>query len=56
MDDFIYQVISGSSSRGFGGWNIKTTAKNVYIVMNRAYCNKQEHFVFWTGYTFSYIL
>ncbi|GMO58818.1 MAG: hypothetical protein Ta2G_18820 [Termitinemataceae bacterium] len=70
MDDFIYQVISGSSSRGFGGWSIKTTAKNVYIVMNRAYCivpllwgvfaliknYKQEHFVFWAGYTFSYIL
>ncbi len=70
MGNFISQVVFGSASQGFGGASMKQTVKNAYIVMNRSYSltpllwgvfsvirnYKQKGFLFWTGYTFSYIL
>jgi hypothetical protein len=70
LGDFYYQVILGGASKGFGGFSIKQTAKNFFIVINRCYsfapffCGvfwvittyKKSDFLFYAGYTFSYIL
>jgi hypothetical protein len=67
---FIDQVIFSGTSRGFSGSNIKQTAKNFYVVINRCYSfipllvgflfciikYKKNNFWFYVGYTFSYAL
>ncbi|GHV82272.1 hypothetical protein AGMMS49991_08300 [Spirochaetia bacterium] len=68
--DFLNQVVFGGASRGFGGASLKQTIQNWYIVASRNYSfipllwgifaiiknYKQKDMLFWTGYTFSYIL
>ncbi|GHU44990.1 hypothetical protein FACS1894190_16900 [Spirochaetia bacterium] len=70
MDDFVYQVILGGASRGFGGVNLKQTVINFYIAAGRNYSfipllwgvfsiiknYPQKDFIFQAGYTFSYFI
>jgi hypothetical protein len=70
LSDFFYQVIIGGAARGFDGSSIKQTAKNFFIVIDRYYSfapllagvfwiitkYKDKFFLFYVGYTFSYIL
>jgi hypothetical protein len=67
---FFDQVVFAGAARGFAGGSIKQTAKNYYVVINRAYSflplltgffwcitkYKKSNFNFYVGYTFSYFL
>jgi hypothetical protein len=37
LEPFVEQVVRGGAAKGFGGFSIKETVKNFYIVLNRGY-------------------
>jgi hypothetical protein len=70
LEPFVEQVVRGGAARGFGGFSIKETAKNFYIVLNRGYSfaplfwgvfslltkRGRECRTFYAAFTLSYIL
>lgn len=68
--DFWNLVVLGGADRGFGSESIKDMAKNFYAVISRNYSFlplffglylviknfRQQHFSYWVGFTFSYVL